>query len=117
MRFDWRDYTFSWSIDYVGATDEEPVYSLRSDPTITNRTRAGERFFHTASVRYQDPNGRFVLVFGVRNLRDEDPPAVGWGPFSPSVASPVSYNIPLGAGYDLLGRRLFASFSYSFAGS
>ena len=117
VRFDWRDYTFSWSIDYVGATNEEPVYSLRSDPTITNRTRAGERFFHTASVRYQDPNGRFVLVFGVRNLRDEDPPAVGWGPFSPSVASNVSYNIPLGAGYDLLGRRLFASFSYSFSGS
>ena len=116
IRFDWRDYTFTWSIDYVGATDEEPVWELASDPTVTNLTRAEERFFHSTSVRYQDPNGRFVLVFGVRNLMDEDPPTPGWELFDPSVTTNISYNIPLGAGYDLLGRRLFGSFSYSFAG-
>ena len=116
IRFDWRDYTFTWSIDYVGATDEEPVYELRSDPAVTNLTRADERYFHTASVRYRDQNGRYALVFGVRNLLDEDPPAPGWAPYRPSVGTAISYNIPLGAGYDLLGRRLFASFSYSFAG-
>ena len=72
IRFDWRDYTFTWSIDYVGATDEEPVYELRSDPTVTNLTRADERYFHSVSVRYRDPNSRYVLVFGVRNLLDEE---------------------------------------------
>ena len=114
IRFDWRDFTFTWSIDYVGSTDEEPIYRSRSNPFITNLTNASRRFFHTASVRYSDPNGRYVLVFGVRNLLDRKPPAVGWGPFSPSVASSVNFNVPIGAGYDLLGRRVFASFSYSF---
>ena len=117
IRFDWRDYTFTWSIDYVGATDEVPIYRLRSDPTVTSVTRADERYFHTASVRYLDNNGRYALVFGVRNIMDETPPAVGWAPFSPSVSGVVGYNVPLGSGYDLLGRRLFASFSYSFGGS
>ena len=117
IRFDWRDFTFTWSIDYVGSTDEEPVYELASNRAFTNVTEANRRYFHTTSVRYSDPNGRYVFVFGVRNLFDKNPPAVGWGPFSPSVASSVSYNIPLGAGYDLLGRRMFASFSYSFPGS
>ena len=117
IRFDWRDYTFTWSIDYVGATDEESVYELSSDPTVTNVTRADERYFHTASVRYRDNNGRYVLVFGVRNIGNETPPVVGWGPFSPSVSGVVGYNVPLGSGYDLLGRRLFASVSYSFGGS
>lgn len=117
IRFDWRDFTFTWSIDYVGSTDEEPVYRLRSAPVFTNVATANRRFFHTASVRYSDPNGRYVVVFGVRNLFDKKPPFVGWGPFSPSVSSPVSYNIPLGSGYDLLGRRAFASFSYSFQGT
>ncbi|WP_428096427.1 TonB-dependent receptor domain-containing protein [Candidatus Rariloculus sp.] len=115
IRFDWRDFTFTWSIDYVGSTDEEPIYELRSNPRFTNVTNANRRFFHTTSARYSDPNGRYILVFGVRNLFDKEPPVVGWGPFSPSVSSSVSYNIPLGAGYDLLGRRVFASFSYSFA--
>ena len=117
VRFDWRDYTFTWAMDYIGHTDEEPVYTLRSDPTVTNTTRAESKLFHTASVRYSDPNGRFVLVFGVRNLLDEEPPAVGWGPFSPSTTGAISYNVPIGSGYDLLGRRLFASFSYSLGGS
>ena len=117
VRFDWRNYTFTWSIDYVGATDEDSVYTLASDRTVTNVTRANERFFHSVSVRYRDNNGRYVLVFGIRNLTDEFPPLVGWGPFSPSVSGVVNYNVPLGSGYDLLGRRLFASFSYSFGGS
>ena len=115
IRFDWRDFTFTWSIDYVGSTDEEPIYKLRSNPRFTNVTNANRRFFHTTSVRYSDPNGRYILVFGVRNLFDKEPPVVGWGPFSPAVTGSVGYNTPLGAGYDLLGRRMFASFSYSFA--
>lgn len=116
IRFQWRDFTFNWSIDYVGSSDEEPIFRTRNDPSITNVTRAGRRFFHTSSVRYRNVNGRWSLVAGIRNVFDEDPPVVGWEGFSPSIATNIGFNIPLGAGYDLLGRRLFASFSYSFAG-
>ena len=117
IRFDWRDFTFTWSIDYVGSSDETPVYTLPSNPVFTNVAEANRRWFHTASVRYSSPEAGYTLVFGVRNLFDKAPPLVGWGPFGPSVGTPVGFNVPLGAGYDLLGRRAFASFSYSFQGS
>ncbi len=116
IRFDWRDFTFTWAMDYVGSTDEEPVYSLPDNEFVTNVHRADNILYHTLSTRYTDPNGRFVWVLGLLNVLDENPPAVGWSGFSPSVSAPVSYNIPIGAGYEYLGRRLFASFSYSFTG-
>ena len=116
IRFDWRDYTFTWAMDYVGSTDEEPVYSLPDNEFVTNLHRAEERLYHTVSARFTDPNGRYVWVLGLLNALDENPPNLGWGGFSPSLTAPISYNIPIGAGYEYLGRRLFASVSFSFAG-
>ena len=116
VRFDWRDYTFTWSLDFIGATDEEPTYTLPGDESVTNIRKADSRLYHTLSTRYSDPNGRYVLVFGFLNVLDENPPVVGWGGFSPSPTAPIGYNIPIGAGYDYLGRRLFLSVSYSLTG-
>ena len=116
VRFDWRDYTFTWSMDFIGATDEEPTYTLPGDESVTNIRKADSRLYHTLSTRYSDPNGRYVLVFGFLNVLDENPPVVGWGGFSPSPTAPIKYNIPIGAGYDYLGRRMFASVSYSLTG-
>ena len=114
-RFDWRDFTFAWTTDYVGKTDEEPVYDLFNDGTVTNVTHASDKFFHAVSIRYRDSNRRFEVIVGVRNIFDEEPPVVGWGAFSPSASTNVNYNVPLGAGYDLLDRRFFASLSYNLA--
>ncbi|MDE0479568.1 MAG: TonB-dependent receptor [Gammaproteobacteria bacterium] len=116
LRFDWRDYTLTWSMDYVGSTDEEPVYELFSDRSVTNLHKADGTLYHTLSARFVDPNGRFVLVAGIINLLDDEPPRVGWAAWGPSATAPVNFNIPIGAGYDYLGRRLFASVSYSFTG-
>ena len=114
-RFIWRDFTFVWTTDYIGATDEEPIYELPQDESVTNIADAGDRFFHNLAIRYRDPKRRFFLVVGVRNVFDETPPVVGWGGFSPSVSTNVNYNIPLGAGYSLLDRRIFATFSYDLS--
>ena len=116
LRLDWRDYTLTWSMDYVGSTNEEPVYELFSDRSVTNLRKAAGSLYHTVSARYADPNGRYVLVAGILNLLDDEPPRLGWGGWGPSATAPVDFNIPIGAGYDYLGRRLFASVSYSFAG-
>ena len=115
VRFYWRDFTFIWTTDYIGSTDEEPVYHLPTDETVTNVVDADDKFFHNLSIRYRDPNRRFYLVVGVRNVFDETPPVVGWGAFSPSESTGVGYNIPLGAGYSLLDRRIFAAFSYDLS--
>lgn len=115
VRFRWRDFTFTWATDYVGSTDERPVYELPEDESVTNLVEAGDRFFHNLSIRYRDLNRRFQVIVGVRNVFDASPPAVGWGGFSPSTGTAVGYNIPLGAGYDLFDRRIFASFSYDLS--
>ena len=115
VRFQWRDFTFIWTTDYIGSTDEEPVYALPGDESVTNLVKADDRFFHNLSIRYRDPNRRFQVIVGVRNIFDVSPPVVGWGAFSPSIGTAVGYNIPLGAGYSLFDRRIFASFSYDLS--
>ena len=116
VRFDWRDYTFTWAMNYIGSTEEEPVYELLDNPQVTNLHKADGILYHTLSARYTDPNGRYVLVAGIINLLDDEPPRLGWNSWSPSVTANFQYNIPIGAGYDYLGRRVFASVSYSFTG-
>ena len=113
--FRWRDFAFIWTTDYVGATDEEPVYELPDDESVTNKFKAGDRFYHNLSVRYRDPNRRFQFIVGVRNVFDVTPPAVGWRGYSPSTGTNIRYNIPLGAGYSLFDRRIFATFSYDLS--
>ena len=115
VRFQWRDFTFIWSTDYVGSTDEESVYALPDDESVTNIAEADDKFFHNLSIRYRDPNRRFQVIVGVRNVFDVSPPVVGWSGFSPSIGTTVGYNIPLGAGYSLFDRRIFASFSYDLS--
>ena len=115
VRFQWRDVTFIWTTDYVGSTDEESIYALPGDESVTNVAEAGDRFFHNLSIRYRDPNRRFQVIVGVRNVFDVSPPVVGWGAFSPSTGTAVGYNIPLGSGYSLFDRRIFASFSYDLS--
>ena len=115
VRFQWRDFTLIWTADYVGSTDEEPVYSLPEDDSVTNLVKAGDKFFHNLSFRYRDPNRRFQVIVGVRNIFDASPPVVGWRGFSPSIGTNIGYNIPLGAGYSLFDRRIFASFSYDLS--
>ena len=115
VRFQWRDFTFIWTADYIGSTDEEPIYALPEDESVTNVVDAGDRFFHNLSIRYRDPNRRFQVIVGVRNVFDVSPPVVGWGVFSPSSRASVGYNIPLGSGYSLFDRRIFASVSYDLS--
>ena len=106
MRFQWRDFTFIWTTDYVGSTDEESIYALPGDESVTNVAEADDRFFHNLSIRYRDPNRRFQVIVGVRNVFDVSPPVVGWSGFSPSTGTAVGYNIPLGSGYSLFDRRI-----------
>lgn len=66
-----------------------------------------QRLYHSASVRYEQPN--WSLVVGVRNLFDKDPPTVSTG-----VATRYG-NVPAFATqYDLYGRSAFANFNYQF---
>lgn len=119
IRFDLRDWSFTWTMDYIGDTEEEPTETVTdeeelADRGVTNVRHADSRLYHTFSIRYSDPKERFDFVAGIRNLMDKDPPLVGWPGAAASKGTFIGYNIPLGGGYDLFGRRFFATLTYSF---
>ena len=69
--------------------------------------RTGSYWTHTASISWAPRD--WEITFGVVNLFDEEPPLMD------TAAPEVQVNnIPLGAGYDLLGRRLFLSLRKQF---
>jgi len=67
---------------------------------------ADEYFLHNVSMTYRADT--FSIGFGVRNVFDKNPPRID----TASVFG--SNNVPLGAGYDLNGRRVFANFTKTF---
>jgi len=71
-----------------------------------NVNTADEYFLHNVSMTYRADT--FSIGFGVRNVFDKNPPRID----TASVFG--SNNVPLGAGYDLNGRRIFANFTKTF---
>ena len=61
-----------------------PYMHLTGDESVTNLADADDRFFHNLSIRYRDPNRRFQVIVGVRNIFDVSPPVVGWGAWAPA---------------------------------
>lgn len=107
-RFDHKDWTFYWTMNYVPETSNDHLYA-------SNRgTYFGETVFydrtvdayanHTLSVRRK--LDKWTLHAGIQNVFDEIPSitsasgggrASGWG------------NVPRSSQYDILGRRGFLS--------
>ena len=66
--------------------------------------------YYNHSLSFSMARSSYRFSFGIRNLTDETPPFVdGSEVFSWS-------NSPLGAGYDLMGRAMYASFRYHLGG-
>ncbi|MDD9827454.1 MAG: TonB-dependent receptor [Deltaproteobacteria bacterium] len=129
ISFERKAWRVNWSINYIGHTSEDPVWCRNGctqgrnapnpgapnpNPGATNLHTASAAFFHNAWVTYRDPQERFLVSAGVRNLFNETPPVLGWAPFGPAEFATVSYNIPIGSGYDAHGRRAYVNLLYSF---
>ncbi len=108
-RFDWRDWRFSYFLDFIGESEEEPVF----DPGTTNQDRQNRTpnlFYHTVSVRYQAAD--WEAIFSVRNVADKDPPYVSDGQGAEGATR--VYNTLPGVGYDLFGRTFGLQLAYRF---
>jgi iron complex outermembrane receptor protein len=111
------DWTYSWFIDYIGATDNEPFFPefLPGAPgpnyqglPARRKNWADEWFGHDISVRWQGDD--LTILGGVANVFDAQPPLVSNG-----VAFNRLGNAALqGTQYDLLGRTLFVRVGYKF---
>jgi iron complex outermembrane receptor protein len=61
---------------------------------------------HSLSVTYKEDN--WGINVGARNIFDKEPPRVDG-----SEVSSVN-NVPIGYGYNLMGRSLYVNFEYQF---
>ena len=106
----YNDFRFNWRANYISGETEEPfdldnyVPCSTLDVLCAPKVDTSYYWTHTASVTWT-PRDWFITV-GVVNMFDKDPPLI-------DTAAPETQlnNIPLGAGYDILGRRVFASVS------
>ena len=106
----YHDFRVNWRANYISGETEEafdfdnytPCVTI--DELCTPIVDTSYYWTHTVSVTWT-PRDWFITV-GVVNLFDKDPPLI-------DTAAPETQlnNIPLGAGYDILGRRVFASVS------
>lgn len=118
-----EDFRVTWNTRYIGEVGqfEEGIDGFSNvaaggsstclgaafgDVDCRDYAEADAYFRHDMSVAYVADT--WNLVVGVRNLLDEDPPFVN------STEVTTNVNAPVGVGYDLQGRRFFASISKQF---
>lgn len=101
---DYKEWTFNWRIDFIGATAEAP------DPDELLITKTDKEFYHTLAARYTQRD--WDILATVRNVLDSGPPIVSDGTGSQS-ARRVFNTLP-GAGYSLLGRTFMIQVGYNF---
>ena len=103
------DWTYTWSMDYVGKTKNifTTPLTYQGVPGPVYDTVAEQALYHNLSVRYGADD--WNLLVGVNNVLDKDPPTISTG-----VDSRYG-NIPAFATqYDWYGRSLFARVTYTF---
>ena len=108
-RYSWRDFTFAWSVNFIGESKEDPVF----DPGTTNIDRVFRTpnyLQHAVSLRYAGDD--WEIIGSVRNLFDKDPPFVSGGQGADG-ASRFLNTLP-GVGYDLFGRSFTLRFAKRF---
>ena len=109
VRFTRDRWTAQWYVRYIGHTRETDYVQ---DPNWI--TSIDAVFYHSFSLRYRDQENGWSWTVGVRNVFDEDPPVVSQSGSDSSLTAGVNFNIPLGGGFDLHGRRLHTTFTYEF---
>ncbi len=123
LRADVGKFRYTWSTRYVGSVeqDEEGIDPYddiftgfadtclgpqNGDVNCRNIGYASNYFTHDASVYFYGDS--WTIGAGLRNVFNEEPPLV-------DGAEVFSFNnVPFGAGYDILGRTLFANIAYNF---
>ena len=111
--FTYGDFRLSWRANYIGAEEDELEDFDEYTPCVglgvlcRPIARTGVNWTHTASVTWSPRD--WTVTLGVVNLFDEAPPLM-------DAAAPEIQvnNVPLGASYDIQGRRVFLRVTTQF---
>jgi iron complex outermembrane receptor protein len=109
VRVDWKDWNFFWTIDWIGKTDEGPVFDPGTE-NVDRVTSTGDEYYHTLATRWQ--KGNWTVVGTVRNVLDSEPPVVADG--SGTLTAARVFNTLPGTGYPLFGRTFVMQIGYQF---
>jgi iron complex outermembrane receptor protein len=115
LRLDYMDFRFNWSARFVGKGQNDNLFEFDPDGQpctgIVASCRPLEKTknytIHTLSGSYGQDN--WAVTAGVRNVFDKSPPLIDG-----DAGGFQQRNVPLGAGYDIFGRTVFASVNYTF---
>lgn len=114
LRLSYMDYRFNWSARHVGGGQNDNLFDFRDDNPpcdgLAISCRPLEKTvgytIHTMSASYGQDN--WAVTAGVRNVFDKAPPLID------GAAGGNIRNVPIGVGYDVFGRTVFASVNYAF---
>ena len=104
---DVADLSFFWQTRYIGE-QEDPTPPAPEFGGVESVYSVDDYFVSDFSIGYEADT--FAIRGGIQNVFDEDPPQVD----SATTGLVNDRNVPLGVGYDLLGRRIFVSVSKAF---
>ncbi|MGB8634521.1 MAG: TonB-dependent receptor [Rhodanobacteraceae bacterium] len=105
------DWTYSWEGRYTSSTDVSQYYDATFNyfgyDNATRDIKAKWQFRHSVSVGYD--KDKWGILFGIRNLFDQEPDTISSGLFARKG------NVPLaGSQYDWFGRTFFLRTHYDF---
>jgi iron complex outermembrane receptor protein len=113
LRLSYMDFRFNWSTRFIGGGENDDLFEFDTYPGCDGLAvlcrpleKTDDYTTHSMSVSYGQDN--WAVTAGVRNVFDDAPPQVD------GAGVTQVRNTPLGVGYDLFGRTVFASVNYSF---
>ena len=110
----YSDFTFRWASRFIQGGEEDDLGDFEEDgiacdglDTTCRAVAYTEDYWkHDVSINYSHDN--YTVNFGIQNVFNEAPPRIDTdGSFGVN-------NIPLGVGYDLLGRTAYLSVGLEF---
>lgn len=108
------DWTLFWRGRYIGSQENLGVFGA-AEPAceftgcVDVVDDVDSVLYHDLSVSWRSDTWR--VTTGVNNLLNEDPPLVDQNTADATLGGT---NVPLGAGYDMIGRRFFINVSKRF---
>lgn len=101
------NFTYFWQTRYIGIQDDldvPPSATVGDQPVV----KVPEYLISDISATYTADD--WSIRLGVQNVFDEEPPLVD----QDATGNISARNVPLGVGYDQIGRRVFVGVSKSF---